>query len=98
MFSRLIISPQLILQNTHTHAHTKEKGGKGGKKIFEWNTIIFKIQIKADCSSHCVSIIINDVPLTPDVSHFTAIFLNIKNMSQSSFILDIIKNRIETME
>lgn len=79
MFSRLIISPQLILQNTHTHAHTKEKE----KKIFEWNTIILKIQIKADCSSHCVSIIINDVPLTPDVSHFTVIFLNIKSMSQS---------------
>lgn len=79
MFSRLIISPQLILQNTHTHMHTPRKRGE---KIFEWNTIILKIQIKADCSSHCVSIIINDVPLTPDVSHFSAIFLNIKSMSQ----------------
>lgn len=68
-------------------------------------TIILKIQIMADCSSHCVSVIINDVPSimmfqceTPDVSHFTTIFLNIKSMLQSCFILDIIKTRIETIE
>lgn len=71
IFSRVIISPQLTPQNTHiTHTYQEKK-----KKIFEGNTVILRIQITTDYSGNCTSIIIiNDIPLTPDVSHFTTIF------------------------
>lgn len=40
-----------------------------------------------DYSGHCTSIIINDVPLTLVVSHFTALLLNTKNISKFMFYL-----------
>ena len=77
--------------------HTQQVKEK--KKIFEWDTLILKIQITTGYSGHCTSIIIiNDIKLTSVVSHFTAIILNIKIISKLHVILDTIKSTIKTMD